>query len=107
MITGKNQIQTGFIIADRIQHAYNTSKGESTFTINATLLDVLGKENYVKFCRKLHEIEPKNITPEDSTAYFSEKFIENPGWHKNTLLDSHVRYYWGLSTIMNTACSIL
>lgn len=107
MVTPKNDLQKGFVIADRVQYTYNTS-GESASTINATLLDVLGPVKYKEFCRKLHQNEvPKQPVPKETSAYFSEVYVDKPGWHEVTLLDCHVKYYWGLSTIMNTVCSVL
>ncbi len=95
-----------FEAADRIQHAYHTGL-ESEASVNATLLDILGVEGYKKFCEEFRKLQPRKDVPKDSWCHFKESFIENQNWHKNLMYNGHVRYFWGLSSIMNTVKLLL
>lgn len=97
--------QEAFEFADKLQIHYSNESGASS--INDTLLLYLGEQKYKQFCRNFHEKIPREAVPKDSFAHFKESFAKSPSWHENILFDEHVRFFWGLSTIMEEVKKLL
>lgn len=97
--------QKAFEFADKLHFHYSSKLGASS--INDTLLEYLGKEKYKEFCRNFQKQLPKEDVPKGSLAHFLESYAESPSWHENTIFDETVRYFWGISTIMEEVKKLL
>lgn len=99
--------QKAFEFADKLHFFYrqfphqSSEESEGFYMINTTLLKYLGPEKYKKFCELIEQKNP-TIGAVVKKAKFHVEFLKNPVRTEHILFDCQIRYYWGLSELLNT-----